>query len=127
MSPYEWALLVFSALMVCILVWDNVRLRSRIERIEADVDWLKVALKNTIKVHQKTMDIHTKGIKDLNEAHEKFAKRVQFYMDQTPSYGRLAARVDRLMKADANRALYGEKQLEKAFEGEVPPGTDEPF
>ncbi len=127
MSPYEVALLVATALFVCILLWDNHKIRGRLERSEADIVWLVATAKNTVEVHQRVMDNHAREINHLNEAHEKFAKRVQYYMNQTPAYGRLAARVDRMLKADATRALYREQQLDKAFEGEIPPGTEQPF
>ena len=116
MSPYEIALLVFAALMICILVWDNVRLRSRIERDENDIDWLKSAVKNTIEVHQKVMDGHTRAIERLDEQTGKISQRAEQFRQSQPNFVRLRADMDRLLKSDMYRSTASRAAMQKLLE-----------
>lgn len=103
MSPYEIALLVFAVAVICILLWDNHKIRGRLERSEADIVWLKACAKNTVEVHQRVMDGHTRAIERLDEQTGKIAQAGERFRQSQPDFTRLRADMDRLLKADYHR------------------------
>lgn len=135
MTPYEIALLVATALFVCILLWDNHRLRDRLERSEADITWLKRAMHNTVRVHQTALDRHTqrldehdeslgkaeRGINRLEEQTGKISARAEQFRQNQPDFTRLNAQVERLMKAESYRRQGPWNHEENKFE--YPPET----
>lgn len=116
MSSYEVALLVATALFVCILLWDNHRLRGRLERSEADIAWLKRAMHNTIEVHQKTMEQHTAGIKRLDEQTGKISSRAEQFRQSQPDFVKLRADMDRLLKADYYKRTSSQAAMQKLLQ-----------
>jgi hypothetical protein len=107
LTPYEVALLVATALFVCILLWDNHKIRGRLERSEADIVWLVATAKNTIDVYQNTMDVHTRAIERLDEQTGKIAQAGERFRQSQPNFSKLRADVDRLLKADWHREPPG--------------------
>lgn len=107
MNAYEVALLLLAVVLFLLLIWENHRLRTRLERNERDIDWCKVAIKNTVDVHQKVMDRHQRDIEKLEEQTGKIAAAGERFRQSQPNFGRLRADVDRLLKADMHRQSPG--------------------
>lgn len=116
MSAYEFALLVATALFICILLWDNHKIRGRLERSEADIAWLKRAMHSTIEIHQKTMDQHTADIMRLNEQTDKISSRAEQFRQSQPDFVKLRADMDRLLKADYYKRTSSQAAMQKLLQ-----------
>lgn len=116
LSPYEIALLIATALFVCILLWDNHKLRGRLERSEADIAWLKRAVHNTVDVHQRVMDTHTRAIERLEEQTGKIALAGERFRQNQPNFPQLRADVDRLLKSSMYRETASRAAMERLLE-----------
>lgn len=116
LSPYEIALLIATALFVCILLWDNHKLRGRLERSEADIVWLKRAVHNTVDVHQRVMDTHTRAIERLEEQTGKIALAGERFRQNQPNFPQLRADVDRLLKSSMYRETASRAAMERLLE-----------
>lgn len=103
MTPYEFALLVFTAIMVCLLLWDSHKLRHRLERDESDIEWTKRAVKDTIAVHHKALERLERKIKQTDEALGNFSNQTQRFMNDQPDFVRMRADMDRLLKSEMYR------------------------
>jgi hypothetical protein len=116
LSAYEVALLVATALFVCILLWDNHKIRGRLERSEANIVWLVATAKNTIDVHQKTMDVHTRAIERLDEQTGKIAQAGERFRQSQPNFSKLRADVDRLLKSSMYRDTASQAAMQRLLE-----------
>lgn len=116
MSSYEIALLIATALFVCILLWDNHKIRGRLERSEADIVWLKRAVHNTVDVHQRVMDTHTRAIERLEEQTGKIALAGERFRQNQPNFPQLRADVDRLLKSSMYRETASRAAMERLLE-----------
>lgn len=93
MSKYEWALLLLTAIVMIILVWDTQRMRYKLKDLEASQDWLAKALRHQAEVHQKILDQHTVEISRV----WRLARAID---RQIPAVQRLVAQAERNVKGD---------------------------
>lgn len=119
MSNMELALLVLLAVIICVMVLRDVKVKGQLEDMQLSIDLHQDHLAELGRVddaQQDQLNTHLSWLKRLDEQTDKISSRAEQFRQSQPDFVKLRADMDRLLKADYYKRTSSQAAMQKLLQ-----------